>query len=78
MNASRFEDFVPGKWTDDFNSHPNMSTEFECEGYKCEIRRNPIFYSYCGYVTVPENHPDYGKGYDDLTDILMHGFKYSN
>lgn len=26
----------------------------------------------CGYVTVPEDHPCYGKGYDEV-DVCVHG-----
>ena len=51
-------------------------------GYKCEIKRI-IFECYdglsdggylCGYVTIPESHPDYGKDYEESDiDIDVHG-----
>lgn len=28
---------------------------------------------WCGYVGVPKGHPAYGHGYDDLSDIEVHG-----
>jgi hypothetical protein len=41
-------------------------------GYKCEIKRHPEVKHLCGYVYLPESHPDYGKEYDDI-DIVIHG-----
>jgi hypothetical protein len=59
------------KW----ENEPDL-VEFEAFGFKCEVRRHPKLRHLCGYVTVPEGHPMYGKTYDevhDMTDIEVHG-----
>lgn len=38
----------------------------------CEITRMPDMLHLCGYVTVPQHHPLWGKDYFDL-DISVHG-----
>ena len=41
-------------------------------GFDCLILRGPVG-ALCGYVGVPEGHPWYGKGHNDLEDIQVHG-----
>lgn len=43
--------------------------EFEYRGIQCEIRRNPVFGSLCGYVLIPKGNPWIGKG----ESLSMHG-----
>jgi len=47
--------------------------EFTYKGYRCEIKRIPVSGHLCGYVTVGEQHPIYGKDYGELMDIKCHG-----
>ena len=43
----------------------------------CMIHRNQVG-AWCGYVGVPNTHPDYGKEYDNV-DVEVHGsLTYSN
>lgn len=46
--------------------------EFEHAGYRCLILRTPELRHLCGYVSVPEGHPAFGKGDSDL-DVEVHG-----
>jgi hypothetical protein len=45
---------------------------FTHSGLECMTKLSPVGIP-CGYVAVPESHPDYGKHYDDLEDIEVHG-----
>jgi hypothetical protein len=40
-------------------------------GYEAEVIAQKMGHR-CGYVTVPKDHPHYGKGYDDV-DVDVHG-----
>lgn len=52
--------------------------DFFAEGYRCEIKRHNSLGFLCGYVFVPEGHPDFGKHYDDV-DVTVHGgLTYAN
>lgn len=46
--------------------------DFFAEGYRCEIKRHPSLGHLNGYVYLPDTHPDFGKGYDDV-DVSVHG-----
>ncbi len=39
----------------------------------CAVVLHPLGIGYNGYVRIPENHPDFGKDYMDLTDVECHG-----
>lgn len=54
-----------------WETEPN-STIFSHQGYKCEVKRVANLGHLCGYVTLPDNHPDVGKAYDDI-DVSVHG-----
>lgn len=41
-------------------------------GYHCTAKRN-MTGAWCGYVKLPDTHPDYGTSYDDLYSISVHG-----
>ena len=41
-------------------------------GYVLEIQRHERFEHLCGYIYLPESHPDYGKTYDEI-GIDVHG-----
>ena len=42
-------------------------------GYVLEIKRHDVFKHLCGYIYLPETHPDYGKKYGALSDMDVHG-----
>jgi hypothetical protein len=42
------------------------------KGYDWMVVCNPLGFR-CGYVRIPEEHPWYGKEYDDLQDVDCHG-----
>ena len=46
--------------------------------YKCEIKRNDITLTLCGYVTVPKKHHYYGLSYNDAVANVHGGLTYSN
>jgi hypothetical protein len=53
---------------------PDMIIEKEWitkAGYKAQVVAQPMGHR-CGYVTVPEDHPCFGKDYNDI-DIEVHG-----
>lgn len=46
--------------------------EFTHAGFECRIIRNRLG-ALCGYVGVDESHKMYGKNYDDIRYIDVHG-----
>jgi hypothetical protein len=46
--------------------------------YTCEVKRNSLTLSLCGYVTVPKKHHYYGLGYDKVYANVHGGLTYSN
>jgi hypothetical protein len=66
-----FGQLPEGVWTEDIEKHPLRQYSFEYLGYKCEIKRNN-FSAYCGYVTIPNTHPDFGTHDMDM-DVDIHG-----
>jgi hypothetical protein len=46
-------------------------------GYKAKVIAHPMGHR-CGYVTVPETHPHWGKGYDDVRADVHGGLTYSD
>ena len=67
------DELINGIWDLDLNNHPENIFNFISSGYECEIKRNEMTWTYCGYVQLPINHPDFNKGYDDDIDISVHG-----
>ena len=49
----------------------------EATGLDCMIVRNRAG-ALCGYVGVPEGHPFYGKGYDEVRADVHGGLTYAN
>ena len=47
-------------------------------GYISVINRPDHHGALCGYVVIPEGHPYYGKGYDDLPFDVHGGITYSS
>lgn len=45
---------------------------FKASGFKCAICKNPGMGNINGYVLIPKEHPDCGKGYEDI-DVSVHG-----
>ncbi len=81
------ENLKKGIWDDDIDRNMYLDSEgareeFEHCGLKCHVVRNRCTYTYCGYVELPDNHPDRGKRYQELNDegaISVHGrLTYSN
>lgn len=59
----------PGPW----DSEPDkIQWQDEATGLPCMVRRSPHMGFWCGYVGVPEGHPAFGQGYDDVT-VEVHG-----
>jgi hypothetical protein len=54
-----------------WETEPN-STTFLHQGYKCEVKRMSELGHLCGYVTLPDHHPDTGKHYD-MIKVDVHG-----
>lgn len=42
-------------------------------GLPCIVRRSPTSGAWCGYVGVPAGHPYYGKDYDSIEGLSVHG-----
>lgn len=59
----KFEQWGDGPWVNE----PDR-VEFESHGYACVMRRNFMRGTWCGYVGVPEGHPNYGK-WDESLDV---------
>lgn len=49
------------------------SEEGTAFGFHWELKRTPGIGIWCGYVDVPYGHPWYGKDYDELLDVHVHG-----
>jgi hypothetical protein len=73
LGISRAE--VPkGIWDEDIDAHPTMPVSFTYRGYTCKVNRNPVMWCYCGYTTLPSDHPDFSKTYLELENkISVHG-----
>lgn len=56
-----------GPWDDE----PQNREEWRYKGYPCLMVRNGMG-AWCGYVGISKDHPDYGKGYDDV-GVSVHG-----
>ena len=52
----------PGLWDDEPDEFKWLAS-----GIPCLIQRHPSMGHWCGYVGVPEGHPWYKTGYDDVT-----------
>lgn len=50
----------------DLTERPELYN-FTYNGYQCSIRRN-MLKAWCGYVQLPDTHPDSDKDYDDLNE----------
>lgn len=62
------ETWPRGEW----DTEPDRVEWFDkATGMPCPIVRNPMG-ALCGYVGVPEEHPHFGKGYDNV-DYRAHG-----
>lgn len=46
-------------------------------GYEAEVIATKMGHR-CGYVTVPKDHPHYGKGYDDIDADVHGGLTFAN
>ena len=51
--------------------------DFISNGFSCLLLRNNVG-SWCGYVGVPENHPAFGKDYDDIKVDVHGGLTYAS
>jgi hypothetical protein len=50
--------------------------DFEHAGFPCIVHRNSLG-AWCGYVGVPEGHPWFGQGYDDVEADVHGGLTYA-
>jgi hypothetical protein len=62
-----------GIWDSDLEKYPENEYFFMYKDYECEIKRNIMTYTYCGYVQLPVDHPDYNESYLELSDVKVHG-----
>jgi hypothetical protein len=82
MNDFKLEP-LSGPWDEDLQKYPYDEQdrrenpekyEVEFYGYRCTLKRHPAFYTWNGYIHLPENHPDYHKKYEDIEKtISVHG-----
>jgi hypothetical protein len=63
------KDWGIGPWN---NEPDKMQWQDAATGLACLAVRNDMGV-WCGYVGIPEGHPWYGKGYEDLGDVDVHG-----
>lgn len=57
----------PGPW----DAEPEDRVDFQHCGFACLLHRNRLG-SWCGYVGLPKEHPDFGKHYDNI-EVEAHG-----
>jgi hypothetical protein len=67
MKKHRRELWGEGPW----QAEPDR-VEWRHAGYPCLMIRHDTYGHWCGYVGVPETHPDYGKDYDE-PEVEVHG-----
>ncbi|KAL9658233.1 hypothetical protein ABK040_012492 [Willaertia magna] len=69
-----------GPWSEDLKNFPGSKNDlennpekytFHYSGFKCWAKR-AVYFHWCGYIQLPETHPDFGKSYDELGDINVH------
>lgn len=65
----------PGPWQDEPDKVVWVD---EKTGLDCMAKRNPHSGNWCGYVGVPEAHPDHGKGYEDVAAECHGGLTYAH
>ena len=63
-------------YEEDLIKHPNSQYTFESYGYECTIKRNTTYY--CGYITLPINHPYYNYHQENIPIKVHGGFTYKN
>jgi hypothetical protein len=63
------ERYGEGEWS---KEPDKIQYEDEATGYPCLVKRNDMG-ALCGYVGLPKGHPFYGKDYDSLPDLDVHG-----
>jgi hypothetical protein len=67
----------PRPWPNDpLSDGYSIARRWEHAGLQCVViqgqRAHLGIATLCGYVKVPQNHPDHGKWYDDV-DVHVHG-----
>lgn len=73
-NESKSKIIIDGPW----NKEPNRLS-WMAHGLDCMIIRNSDMLFLCGYVGVPSSHWAFNKGYNEMTDIFIHGgLTYAN
>lgn len=55
-----------------WDSEPN-EVRYEQDGFRCLISRHPSLGSLNGYVQIPLSNSLWGKPYDEIDDIPVHG-----
>ena len=62
-----------GPW----DAEPEDRVDFVHAGFACFVKRGPLGV-WCGYVGVPQGHPAYGYGYDDVPVEVHGGLTYAD
>lgn len=68
----KLERYGDGPWLDEPDA-----CKWIAYGYPCEVLRELESGHLCGYVTVPDGHPWFGRGDEDLDVETHHGITYS-
>tara|TARA_R110000868_G_scaffold410524_1_gene698966 strand:+ start:497 stop:886 length:390 start_codon:yes stop_codon:yes gene_type:complete len=55
-----------------WDSEPDLLM-FKALGYECQVARHMDLRHLCGYIWVNADHPWFGKDYNDLSDVDVHG-----
>ena len=64
------------KWAGPWDAEPDKVVWVDPRtNLDCMAHRGPLG-SWCGYVGVPEGHPDFGQGYDDVAASAHGGLTY--
>jgi len=73
-NEFSYDQLPDGEWDSDIRKYPEFEYNFiEGEsGYTITIKRMKSSWTYCGYVQLPKDHPDFNKNTEDL-ELNIHG-----
>jgi hypothetical protein len=64
------KEWAAGPWDDEADAY-----RWTAHGLECNLLRNQLG-AWCGYVAVPETHPDYRVDYYDLDYDVHYGLTY--
>jgi len=74
-NLDKAQLFGPGPWVKEADKIQMLQVETD---FDCLIVRHPHSGHLCGYVGVPETHPYFKKGYDEIGVEVHGGLTFAN